>query len=418
MRIVLKLKQVRKVVLTFAFLLLVGGAGWWLRGCWENKQYQQQKAQFLNTSVPDGKNIDFSLYWQVWDELETKFLQKNELDRKQMFYGSIQGLTNATGDPYTIFLPPEENEETKEELSGTFEGVGIRLGYNKDNQLVVISPLKGMPAEDAGVEAGDLILHIKDEARGIDTDTQGMILPEAVEKIRGPKGSQVTLTLLHEKETESFDATITRGTIIVPTVKVDFVENDTVAHLQLMRFGDTTDKQWDEAVDKILNRQASLKGVVLDVRSNPGGYMQGSINLASEFISKGVVMKQVNYRGQEETYSVNRKGRLLEIPIVVLIDKGSASASEILAGALKDHNRAKLVGTTSFGKGTIQQAEDIGGRGAGLHITTAKWLTPNGTWVKDEGLKPDVEVENVKEEEGEEAVDEQLNKAIEVLLQR
>ncbi len=417
MRIVLKLKQVRKVVLTFAFLLLVGGAGWWLRGYWENKQYQQQKAQFLNTSVPDGKNIDFSLYWQVWDQLETKFLQKEELDRKQMFYGSIQGLTNATGDPYTIFLPPEENEETKEELSGTFEGVGIRLGYNKDNQLVVISPLKGMPAEDAGVEAGDLILYIKDEARGIDTDTQGMTLPEAVEKIRGPKGSQVTLTLLHEKETESFDATITRGTIIVPTVKVDFVENDTVAHLQLMRFGDTTDKQWDEAVDKILNRQASLKGVVLDVRSNPGGYMQGAINLASEFISKGVVMKQVNYRGQEETYSVNRKGRLLEIPIVVLIDKGSASASEILAGALRDHNRAKLVGTTSFGKGTIQQAEDIGGRGAGLHITTAKWLTPNGTWVKDEGLKPDVEVENVKEEEGEEAVDEQLNKAIEVLLQ-
>lgn len=420
----LKLKQLRKLVLTIAFILLFGGAGWFIRGEWDERQYKKSKAKLVNTAVPETKEVDFSLFWEIWDKLETKYLERDQLDREKMVYGAIQGLTNATGDPYTVFLPPKKNEESKEELNGTFEGVGIRLGYNEDKQLVVISPLEGMPAKAAGVEAGDLILRIKDENKGIDESTNGITLPEAVEKIRGPKGSEVTLTLLHEDDSEPYEATITRDTIVVPTVKVEFMENGAVAHLQLSRFGDKTPEQWDQAVDQILEKK-TVNGVVLDLRGNPGGYMKGAINLASEFINKGVVMKQVDYRGREETYSVNRKGRLTGMPVVVLINRGSASSSEILAGALRDHQRAKLVGTRSFGKGTIQQAEDVDVEGAGLHLTTAKWLTPNGTWVKGEGLKPDVEVKLEQPEETKEAtasasqqqesLDNQLEKAIEVL---
>jgi carboxyl-terminal processing protease len=263
-----------------------------------------------------------------------------------------------------------------------------------------------MPAESAGVEAGDLILNIKDEQKGIDESTVNITLPEAVEKIRGPKGSTVILTLLHEDESEPFDAQIKRDTIVVPSVEVEFKDN--IAHLKLMRFGELTAQQWDNSVQEIINQQPV--GVILDVRSNPGGFLKGSINLASEFLPQGVIVKQEDYQARVETYSVNRKGRLISTPLVVLIDRGSASASEILAGALQDQGRGQLVGTNSFGKGTIQESEELE-QGAGIHITTAKWLTPNGRWVDGEGLKPDIEIEDNKDTEE----DEQLQRAIELL---
>ncbi|GAG45191.1 unnamed protein product, partial [marine sediment metagenome] len=217
-----------------------------------------------------------------------------------------------------------------------------------------------------------------------------------------------------------FEAEIVRETIIVSSVEVDFLDakgakaeakDAEIAHLKLMRFGELTSEQWDKAIEKVKGQRLKVKGLILDVRGNPGGYLRGSVNLASEFLSKGVIVKQENYKGEIETYSVSRRGRLLDIPLIVLIDKGSASASEILAGALQDHQRAKLVGTESFGKGTIQESEDIS-EGVALHITTAKWLTPNGTWVNDGGLKPDYEVEDDQETEDK---DEQLEKAIELL---
>lgn len=206
-------------------------------------------------------------------------------------------------------------------------------------------------------------------------------------------------------------ATIVRGEIVVPSVEVEFIKDKSIAWLKLTRFGELTSKQWDDSITKIINEKLNIKGVILDIRGNPGGYLSGAVSLASEFLDKGVVVKQENYKGEVETYSVNRRGQLLDIPLVVLIDKGSASASEILAGALRDHNRAKIVGAVSFGKGTIQEAEDLTG-GAGLHITTAKWLTPNGTWVHKTGLKPDFEVENDPNNKDQ---DKQLDKAIELL---
>jgi carboxyl-terminal processing protease len=416
----LSLKQLRQILITLSFCLLAGALGYFLGthnikvntgslGIGSGELPKLGKVKITNTSTPADKDVDFNLFWEVWDRLEAKYLEKDKIDYQKMFYGAIEGMTASLGDPYTVFLPPKDNKQAKEDLNGSFEGVGIRLGFSDSKRLSVISPLEGSPAKAAGVRAGDLILHIKDEAKGIDEDTAGITLPEAVEKIRGPEGSKIYLTLKHEGAEDSFIAEITRGEIIVPSVEVEFLEDDKIAHLKLLRFGDLTAAQWDETIERIIDNPR-IKAVILDVRGNPGGYLRGSINLASEFLEGGVIVKQEDYKGNIDTYSVNRRGRLLNIPLLVMIDKGSASASEILAGALRDHDRAYLLGETSFGKGTIQETEDLS-EGAGLHITTAKWLTPNGTWLKDKGLAPDIEVKDDPETD----IDEQLQKALEVL---
>ncbi|PIS09076.1 peptidase S41 [Candidatus Beckwithbacteria bacterium CG10_big_fil_rev_8_21_14_0_10_34_10] len=410
----LTLKQIRKTVFSLILVVLGFGAGFFWGTHKVNltqEKFSLKSFKIVNKTTPIDKDLNFDLFWDVWNRLEEKYLIKEDIDRQKMFYGAIQGMTAALGDPYTAFLPPVQNKKLKEDLNGAFEGVGIRLGFNKDKRLTVIAPLKGMPAEKAGVKAGDIIIHLKDEVKELDEDTLGMSLPEAVEKIRGESGAEIVLTLIHENESQSYEAKIKRETIIVPSVTVEFLENNTIAHLKLTRFGELTSEQWDKSVDEILNKEDTIKGIILDVRGNPGGYLKGSVNLASEFLEKGVIVKQEDYRGEVETYSVNRKGRILTLPLIVLIDKGSASASEILAGALKDHGRAKLIGTQTFGKGTIQESEEING-GMALHITTAKWLTPNNKWVNEESLIPDIEVENNSDNPDE---DLQLNKAIEEL---
>lgn len=416
----LTLKQIRHFIILVFFIFSSLVFGYWLgkqdiRISWEKKK---PKIKFTNTTFPSDKEIDFSLFWRVWEKLEEKYLDKSALDKEKMFYGAIQGMTAAIGDPYTVFLPPWENQKVKEDLNGSFEGVGLQLGFNKEKKLVVISALKGTPAYHAGIKAGDLILHIKDESKGIDQDTYSLSLPEAVEKIRGPKNTSVKLTLLHENEEEPFEVEIKRDTIIVPSVEKKFVnekgeekENGQFAYLHLLKFGDLTTEQWNEAITQIKNREKFLKGMILDLRGNPGGYLNGAVTLASEFLNKGIIVKQVNYKGETETYSVNRKGRLLEIPLVVLIDKGSASASEILAAALREHNRAKIVGEESFGKGTIQESEEIEEKAA-LHITTAKWLTPNNIWFNEKGLIPDI---YSKDDLKTEKIDEALIDAIKIL---
>jgi len=419
----LSLNQLRVFIFSLALVLLSGGLGYWLgihkieigkEGKGAEKQFSLQQVKFVNKTVPPEKEVDFSLFWQVWNKLEEKYLEKEKLDKQEMFYGAIKGLVGSLGDPYTVFLPPKENKRSKEDLNGSFGGVGIRLGFKEGDKLAVISPIKGMPAEKAGIRAGDFILRIKDDNKGIDQSTEGISLPEAVEKIRGLEGTKVFLTLLHEGENEPFVAEVVRQTIVVPSVEVEFLSSRAgkkeIAHLKLTRFGELTAEQWNQAVEEILSHSPGIKGVILDVRGNPGGYLKGSVNLASEFLTKGVIVKQEDYLGRTETFSVNRRGQLLERPLVVLIDKGSASASEILAGALQDHQRAKLIGTVTFGKGTIQESEDLSNN-AGLHITTAKWLTPKDNWVDQQGLTPDVEVENDLETKE----DEQLEKAIEVL---
>lgn len=359
------------------------------------------------------KNLDFNLFWEAWDELEKKFIDKNKIDQKKMYYGAIKGMVSALEDPYTFFLTPEENKEAKDDLAGKFEGIGAQLGL-KDNRIIIVAPLKNSPAQSAGVKAGDLINKVNDQS------TAGWTLPQAVSKIRGPQGTKVKLRL--ERDSKEFEVTITRDQIKVESVELNYekMKNQTVAHLKLNQFGDNTNDEWDREVDDVVSKwqRGEIKGLVVDVRDNPGGYLDSSVYLASEFLPQGsLVVKQSSTTQDSKSYNVERQGRLLDVPLVIVINKGSASASEILAGALRDYKRAKLVGEKSFGKGSVQEASNLKD-GAGIHITVAKWILPKGDWINSKGIEPDIKIEN-KTKEGNSLnreSDLQLEKAIEQLV--
>ncbi len=414
----IRLKTIRTTVIGLTLVVIGAGFGYYFgKGELMVEKKNGLPKLVVNASVPsEYQEVDFSLFWEVWRMLDQEYLDQEKIDPENMVYGAIEGMVSALGDPYTVFLPPAEQQRTNEDLSGAFEGVGIQLGY-RDEQLAVIAPLKGMPAEAAGVQAGDWILNIKDDEKGVDIETGGLSLPEAVAYIRGEHGKPVTLTLYRDGEPRPFDVVLARDTIVVPSVELEFVDakdgsGQKVAHLSLHKFGGRTDDEWNDAVGKIL-LEKNLAGVVLDLRNNPGGYLNGAVFVASEFIDDGVVVQQQG-RYETETFSVNRRGRLLDIPVVVMVNRGSASASEIVAGALRDRRDSLLVGQRSFGKGTVQSADDLRG-GTGVHITIARWLLPSGSWIHEDGLEPDVEA-TPSAELIEEGVDNVLDVAVDTLI--
>ena len=382
--------------------------GWQLGHRDYQLQWKNYKPQFnITNQQPPDKNVtvDFKLFWDTWNLLENKYIDKKALDPQKLYYGAIQGMVAAVGDPYTVFLPPQAQKSTKEQLGGSFEGVGIQLGYDKDKHLVVIAPLKDTPAFKAGVKPGDLILKVDGK------DVTNMSLPDVVNLIRGPKGSSITLNIYTVDDAKPRDVTLTRDTIVVKSV--DFEAKTTksgkkVAYLRLSSFGEKTKDEWDDAVGQAL--ASAPQGVIVDVRNNPGGFLDAAIYIGSEFINSGDIVMQEDAQGNRQSYPVVRTGKMLKLPVTVLINKGSASASEILSGAIQDHKRGQLIGTQSFGKGTIQSAEDLS-MGTGIHITTAKWLTPDGRWIHNVGLTPDVKVEAGDDQNK----DPQLDKALEVL---
>lgn len=367
-------------------------------------------------------NVNFDQFWIVWQKLESDYYDKTKLDSQKMLNGAISGMVGSLDDPFTVYLPPVQNDNFKEGLAGQFQGIGAELGL-KDKQIIVISPLKGSPAINAGIKAGDAILEVDG------SPTSSWTLSQAVEKIRGPKGTSVTLTILGRDQKTAKEIKIVRDVITVKSVdawvkKVKDVEDvkldkslneEKIAYISLSQFGDNTNSEWLSAINQLnldINKEKNVKGVIFDLRNNPGGYLTDAVFIASEFLKEGssVVVQEEN--GEQEALKSNRRGLLTETAVIILINKGSASASEIVAGALRDNDRATLVGETSFGKGTIQQAEDLGG-GAGLHVTIAKWLTPNKIWVNGKGLEPDIVVAlNSKEPER----DTQLEKAIQELV--
>lgn len=403
-----KIINIRLVLISILTFLL----GWQLG----HKDVQVKWATYkptvsiINKEPPKNIDIDFKLFWDTWDLVSRQYFDKKAIDPDKLFYGSIAGMVSAIGDPYTVFLPPEQQKTTKEELNGSFDGVGIQLGFDKDKRLVVIAPLKGTPAEKIGIKPQDMIIKIGDK------DTNGMSLPEAVKLIRGPKGTQISLTIFQEGDSDTKTYTLTRETIVVKSVESvfkDTVSGKKVAVIKLSRFGERTKDEWTEAVDEIVSNKPSA--VVLDVRNNPGGFLEGAVFVLSEFLDSGDVVLQENNEGERLPFKVNRVGKLTKLPVVVLINKGSASASEIVAGALQDRKRARLVGEKSFGKGTIQEAQELPNK-TGIHITVSKWLTPNGRWVNEtEGFEPDVIIEMKKEEKEDATKDPQLDKALELL---
>ena len=376
----------------------------------------------LGQSTPtttNNKNIDFAMFWKVWDTIEKKYVDKKKVDPKKMYYGAIKGLVASVEDPYTFFLTPVENKQSKEGLEGKFEGIGAQLGM-KDNRVVVIAPLKSSPAEKAGILAGDVIIKVNKEV------IAGMPLAQVVSKVRGDKGTKVNLTL--DRAGEEVIVDVIRDTIKVESVETKLEEQlstcvgscDKVAYLKLNQFGDNTVDEWEKKVAEIKTKWDSgeIKGLVLDLRDNPGGYLESSVYLAGEFLEQNkLVVKQESTSYENKDYYVTRRGSLLDIPMTVLINGGSASAAEILSGALRDYKRAKLVGEKSFGKGSVKEAIDMGD-GMGLHVTVAKWVLPKGDWINGKGIMPEFEVKNVVPE-GNTMMrenDAQLDKAIELLI--
>lgn len=423
----LPFSKLRNLFVTIALLIFVGASGYELGLRRTELRISPDKQVVIGQESPPQLTVDFSLFWDVWQRLFRYYIDAANLNKSKMVEGAITGMVNSLGDPYTVFLPPKENTEFKQDLGGAFEGIGAQLGM-KDGHIVVVAPLKGNPAEKAGIKAGDFIVKVNGE------ETIGWTLPQAVSKIRGPRGTTVTLNILHEGSTKPVDVTIVRDTITVPSVdwwvrsvreipevsgvkdiKVLQAKPGRVAYLRLSRFGDHSNDEWNKAVGEILTAQkanGTLKGLIFDLRNNPGGYLQGAVFIASEFVKSGTVVSQVNSDGTRENYQVDRQGKLLDIPVVVLVNRGSASAAEIVAGALRDYKRATIVGETSFGKGSVQTPQDLPG-GAGLHITTGKWLLPKGDWINKKGIIPDV---MVPMETADATSDAQLAKAVELLL--
>lgn len=379
-------------------------------------EFKGRTPQFtILNKVPKDSSVDFSLFWKAYDLLNQKYLL-TPLDAKKLMYGAAQGLYNSVEDPYTMFLPPTENNDVNSSLAGKYEGIGAELGL-KDGQLMVVAPLDGSPAQAAGIRPGDEILKIDDK------DTTGLTLNDAVNRIRGQAGTKVTLTISHLVSQEVKQAS--KSASFTPPVEISLVrapikveslkwedKGDGVAYVRISRFGDTTDEEWDKAVSGIKSKIPNLKSVILDVRSNPGGYFQSAIHIASEFVPDGVISYQEFIHGLRQEYKVDHAGVFTKIPGLVLVNKGSASASEIVAGALSNRRSFKIVGEKSFGKGTVQDAENFED-GSGAHITIARWLTPNGYNIHGSGITPDVKVD-ISDEDITKGNDPQLVRALEI----
>ncbi len=349
------------------------------------------------------KDIDFNLFWDVWDQLKEKYVDKDKLDDKKMFYGALKGLVESTGDPYTIFMDPKIAKEFSNDLAGTFEGIGAELG-KKNDIITIVAPLAGMPAEKAGLQAGDQIYAVDGES------TAGLTIDEVVNKIRGPKGTKVTLTIFRKGFEKTEDITIIREMIIVKSVKTKISE-DGIFIITITNFNDDTSDLFKQAVAEAVSKNP--KGIILDLRNNPGGYLETAIDVASEWIDEGIIVSEQFSQEKKNEYKNRGLARLKNFPTVVLVNQGSASASEIVAGALKDYGKATIVGMKTFGKGSVQTLEDMDD-GSSIKITVAKWLTPKGYNINDQGITPDIQIDLILEDYNADK-DPQINKAIEIL---
>ena len=350
-----------------------------------------------------SQDIDFELFWETWDKLKERFVDKDKLSDKKMFYGALKGMVDSLDDPYTVFMNPKKSKEFEDDLAGIFEGIGAEIGI-KNDILTIIAPLPDMPAIKAGIKSGDMVLSIDGET------TMDMSVDDAVKLIRGPKGTEVVLTIIRKDEYETHDIGITRSTIQVNSVSTEMRE-DNILIVRISNFNEDTLKLFNEAVTEALRGDA--RGLIIDLRNNPGGYLDTAIEISSEWVEEGIVVVEQYNEDRKIDHLARGRARLKTIPTIVLINQGSASASEILSGALKDYGLATLVGMQTFGKGSVQTLDKLSD-GSSLKITVAKWLTPNGVSINDDGIAPDYEVDLTLEDYNNN-VDPQLDKAVSIL---
>ncbi|OGZ18868.1 MAG: hypothetical protein A2175_02450 [Candidatus Nealsonbacteria bacterium RBG_13_42_11] len=390
---IFKLK--RSIVLFFLVIVIIAAFG---LGVWFGETRKV-------CEVCPPQDVNFSLFWEAWKVIQEKFVDKTKINVQNMIYGAISGMVKSLEDPYTVFLNPEDNKRFIEDVKGTFEGVGMEVDV-RNGQLQVVAPLEGTPAQAAGLLPGDKIVEING------TSTANMTIEEAVNLIRGPRGTEVSLTVFRDGWNETKEIKIIRATIEVPSLKLD-IREDNIAHLKLYQFSEKADFDFIDAAIKILNSDADR--IILDLRNNPGGYLEVAQDIAGWFLEREqiVTIEDFGEGKEQEFYKARGSSQLLSYPIVVLINKGSASGAEILAGALRDNREIKLIGETSFGKGSVQELAKLKDDSS-LKITVAKWLTPKGDFISGEGLEPDIKVE-MTEDDYKENKDPQLEKAIEII---
>ena len=367
----------------------------------------------INMFDKNSDTVDFSLFWDVWNTVEDGYVDADKIDENTMVYGSIKGMVESLDDPATVFLDPDETEEFNLSSEGKyFEGIGAELGYD-DGAVIIVSPLEGSPAKEAGLRPGDIILKV-DDHEVISSDT----VYDIVSLIRGEAGTKVTLEVLHSGDVEPIAVEIERKEITVPSMSWELAgENKDIAVISLDRFTDASYSEWVNSWDTIVNEVvgSGKDKIILDLRGNPGGYLDAAVYAADDFLNEGdIIVQQRDRNDNLDVSKASGKGRLIDKEVVVLVDAGSASASEILAGALQKNGRAQLVGAKTYGKGTAQSVIDFND-GSSLHLTIMQWLLPDGeSLTRDTPITPDIEVKYTNEDfiNGD---DPQLVKAVEML---
>jgi len=368
------------------------------------------EAALLNKDLGKPEGVDFGAFWKAWEVLNNKYVpttSTTSVSYQTKVYGAIEGLAASLNDPYTVFFPPVENEIFQSDVRGNFEGVGMEIGL-KDGVITVIAPLKDSPAAKAGMKAGDKILKIGDKS------TLNFSTEESVSIIRGKKGTTVVFNIFREGVKEPFDISVVRDVINIPTINTS-LRSDGVFVIELYSFSERSPELFRKALREFID--AKTDKLLLDLRGNPGGYLEAAIDMASWFLPSGKVVVSEDFGAKQEPQVYRSRGYDIfnsKLKFVILIDGGSASASEILAGALREQGIAKLVGEKSFGKGSVQELVPITAD-TSLKVTIARWLTPNGTSISKNGIKPDIEIKNT-EESLKKGIDLQKDKAIETLL--
>ncbi len=387
-------------IATFAIGLYIGS---------HNPTSKTQAANIANSTAPFdiSKRADFKDFWEVWSLIEERHPDGTTPTDEEKVWGAIKGLVSSVDDPYTTYLTPDENEDLQTDLKGEFSGVGMEVGI-KDGAIKVIAPLKDSPAETAGILSGDTLLKIDD------TFTTDLSLDKAVDLIRGPEGTPVNITVAREGKDSVLEFTITRAVIVVPDIETDYLEKEGVFLIKFASFGDSSAKEFADALKVFAGTKS--KKLIIDLRNNPGGYLSAAVDISSWFLDEGQVIVSEESKDAKENRTFTAKGHRLtgNYKVAILVNGGSASASEIMSGALQEHGVAKLVGTQTFGKGSVQELIPMD-NGTALKLTIAKWLTPNGKSISKEGLTPDYIVEIDREKFLKDRIDTQLQKAIEIL---
>ncbi len=401
-------KKYKVVLISFVLILSAFSVGL----CIGNKDNKPTNNYFYSLNSSSTTQIDtkeMNTFWAVWNLLNEKFVytQKDakEIKDNEKIWGAIQGLTASLGDPYTVFMPPQESKEFETDISGNFEGVGMELAI-KNNNLVVISPLKDTPAYKAGVKKGDIVLFINNEV------ASGMTVDKAVKLIRGKAGTDVTIKFKRDGVKDPVEIKITRGIIDIPTIETE--NKDGIFIIRLYNFYAKSPEKFKDALREFVD--SKNKKLILDLRGNPGGYLDAAVSMASWYLPLGKIIVKENFvEGKEEKIHRSKGYDIFNdnLKMIILVDEGSASASEILAGALQEYKIAKLVGTKTFGKGSVQELIKVT-PDTSLKVTIAKWLTPNGVSISEGGLTPDYEVK-FTEEDIKNSIDPQMNKALQLL---